>query len=201
MEKVLNLYPENRYAKYYIGVAQNRIEEEEGKKRNSEISNLIQSIQNEYDAGRYASAVSLARELLRLDPGNKVGEKFLYDANMRIADAEIKEIINQYVIALNRGNVLDFYSRRLTPALFRRIRPDIAKLLELADEFQATASDIKINTVHVSNEILAANVSFSHIIIGLKRSEGKRKVLFEGIYHWKMEESNNSWKITGFNFE
>lgn len=201
MEKVLELYPDNRYAKYYIGVAQNRIDEKEGKKRENEISNLLRSLKSEYNAGRYTSAVSLSRELLRLDPGNKPAEQYLFDANVRIAETEIKEIINQYVLALNKGNVMDFYSKTLTGTLYQRIRPDIKLLLDLADTFQASASEIKIKVTDVSDRVVAADVSFIHIIIGSKRSEGTRKVLFEGIYHWRMEKHSSSWKITDFNYE
>lgn len=201
MENVLKQEPDNRYAYYYIGVAKSRIAEEEKKTKEQEISNILQSIKSEYDAGRYDAAASQARKLLRSDPGNKLAGQYLNRAESRIIEAEIKEIINRYVVALNQGYVIDFYSRTLSRSLFQRIRPDIELLLETADNFQAAASDIKINVINVSDNSASADVSFVHIIIGLKKAEGTRKVLFEGIYRWRMEKKNDVWMITDFNYE
>jgi len=104
---------------------------------------------------------------------------------------EIKNIVNKYTEALQNKGLLLFYEQNSTPEYFTEIREDALWLTQTYDRINCCVSDVSIQSKN--REIAEVNISL--IITGLPRIGGDRKLLFEGIYQWRMIKQNLQWKI------
>ena len=188
MEEVLKIDPGNTTAQYYLAEARKR---KRKKLIEQEIRNRIRIAQNAYQNGNYKECIDQTKIVLRLDPNNVEARKYSNLANQKIAPEQINAIVNQYIQSLNNKNLLSFYKNTCSSQFYQKIKKDIELISNLYDNFKSVASNITIRFKE-SNQV---EVSFSNIITGVLRKDGRKQVIFEGIYNWEMEKHGNSWKI------
>ena len=188
MEEVLKLDPENTTAQYYLTEAKKRRRK---KLIEQEISNRVKMAQNAYQKGDYQECINQARRVLRLDPNNVGARECLQLANLKIAPVQINAVVNQYIQSLSNKNLPTFFKNSCSSELYQRLKIQAEMITNSYDNFKSVASNINIRF----KENNQAEVSFSNITTGVLRKDGRKQVVFEGVYVWDMEKRGDSWMI------
>lgn len=188
MEVVLKLDPKNSTAQYFLGEAKKKKNET---LREQEISNRLKIAENSYKKGDYKECIEQTKRILRLDPNNAQATEYSVLANRKIAPEQINNIVNQYLQALNRNNLVTFYKATCSSQLYQKMKEDAELLSTLYDSIQSVASNINIQF----KEINKAETTFSLVMIGVSKKDKKKQVIFEGTFTWDMEKPGENWKI------
>ena len=188
MEEILKLEPENATARYFLNEAKerNRI-----KLIEEEIKNGMKIAQNAYQEKDYQKCIEQTKRVLELDANNAEAKKYLNLASLKITPEQIHFLVNQYIQALNNKNLLKFYGETCSSELYQKLKKDAELISQLYDNFKSIASNISIRF----KENDRAEVSFSNITTAELIKDGRKQVLFEGIYIWEMEKQGDNWKI------
>ena len=190
MEEVLKSDPRNTTAQYFLAEAKKKKKE---RLTEQKINNRLKIAKNAYQKGDYQECLKQTKRILRLDPNNAQAVKYSDLANKKIAHEQINNIVGQYVQALNRNNLVTFYKETCSSQLYQKIKKDAELISTLYDSLQSVASNINIKFKGINK----AEVTFSHIMIGVSKKEKRKQVLFEGTFTWDMEKQGDSWKIVG----
>jgi serine/threonine protein kinase len=190
MEKVLEIEPGNTKAQYHLDEAKNRKRQE---LMEQEIQASLKVVQEAFKRGEYRECIKRAQRVLELDPNNAQARKYLNQANLNLAPEQIGMIVNQYVQSIKNKKLLTFYENACSLKLYQQIKKDAELLSKLYDKHQSLASDIGIRFEGMNQ----AEVTFSHMMTGVSKADGRKQVLFEGTIKWMMEKQGESWKITG----
>ncbi|NIM91850.1 MAG: protein kinase [Candidatus Aminicenantes bacterium] len=188
MEKVLNIEPGNTTAQYHLDEAKKK---QRQKLIEQEIQASLKVIQEAFERGEYRECMERARRVLELDPKNAQAKKYLNQASLNLAPEQIGMIVHQYVQSINNQKLLTFYKNTCSPKLYQQIKKDAELLSKLYDKHQSLASDINVRFEGMTR----AEVTFSHMMAGVSKAEGRKQVLFEGTLKWMMEKQGESWKI------
>ena len=189
MEKVLEIEPGNTKAQYHLDEAKNRKRQE---LMEQEIQASLKVVQEAFKRGEYRECIKRAQRVLELDPKNAQARKYLNQANLNLAPEQIGMIVNQYVQSIKNKKLLTFYENACSLKLYQQIKKDAELLSKLYDKHQSLASDIGIRFEGMNQ----AEVTFSHMMTGVSKADGRKQVLFEGTIKWMMEKQGESWKIT-----
>ncbi len=188
MEEILKLDPENTTAQYYLTEAKKRKRQ---RLIEQEISNRIKMAQDAYQKGDYQECINQAKRVLELDPNNVGARENLKLANLKIAPAQINAIVNQYIHSLNNKNLPTFFKNTCSSQLYQKLKVETELITNLYENFKSVAYNINIRF----KENNLAEVSFSNITTGVLRTDGRKQVIFQGVYVWDMEKRGDSWMI------
>jgi hypothetical protein len=147
--------------------------------------------QNAYQEKDYQKCIEQTKRVLELDANNAEAKKYLNLASLKITPEQIHFLVNQYIQALNNKNLLKFYGETCSSELYQKLKKDAELISQLYDNFKSIASNISIRF----KENDRAEVSFSNITTAELIKDGRKQVLFEGIYIWEMEKQGDNWKI------
>lgn len=218
MEEVLLSQPENRYARYYLNLANKRWEESQKPKPvevkaekkvdkeweedtlNTRAQSIFEAARADFQAGRYHQAITQFNHVLELDRAHSDARKYLHTAHLKIAPGELESLVKAYIQAVKSKSLNIFYRNACSPGLYQKIRKDTDLLLNLYDDFQTLAENIQTNVNNIEDNYYRADVSFAHIMTGLSRAKGVREVLFEGELIWVVEKKNSTWLITDIKY-
>jgi len=193
MEEILELDPRDSTAQYFLAEARKRVEKE---LTGQEVENMLRAAEDAYRKGDYQECIRQAKRVLSLDPNNVQAREYSDLANKKIAPEEINAIVSQYIQSLKNKNLLTFYKKTCSSQLYQKMKKGAELISDQYDNLQSVASDIDIQFKGMNE----AEVSFSHIITGVSRRDGKKQALFEGIRKWDMERQGDSWKIISMSF-
>ncbi len=193
MEEILKVDPENTSAQYFLDESKKK---ERKKLVTQEIRNKLKTAQDAFQKENYQECINQIKKVLRLAPNNAQARKLLNRARLKIAPQQIKDLVSQYIELLNNNNLLTFYQRTCSAQFYQKVKRDTEIILSLYDKLQSVASNINIRFKGI-NQVA---VSFSHIITGVSRKDGIKKVLLDGTTTWEMQKKVDTWKITDINF-
>jgi serine/threonine protein kinase len=188
MEKVLKIDPENRTAQYHLAEAKKRKSQ---KLMEQEIGTGLKVAQEAFERGDYKECVKQSERVLELDPKNAEARKYLNTANLSLAPERIGLVVHQYVQSIKNKKLLTFYKNKCSSQLYNSIEKDAKLISSLYDNLKSVASDINIRFEGVNQ----AEVTFSHMMTGVSKADGRRQVLFDGTLKWNMEKQGENWKI------
>jgi hypothetical protein len=206
MEEILQLRPDHKNARYYLAIAQKRKEEEEKQKsaerqRAAQIARHLKIAEEMLSAEDYERSLAEAREVLRLEPDNGAAKEYVERATLKLAPLEIRPIIDEYVKAIAEERLLSFYGTYCYADLYQIISKDAAMILKLYDDLQALASQVKADVNPSADGRLKAEVRFAQIMTAVSAAKKTREVLFEGTIIWKMEKTDQGWKILNITYQ
>jgi serine/threonine-protein kinase len=151
--------------------------------------------------GKYRDAAAAARRALSANPGSPEAQKILTNAVIQLAPAEVKSLVDQYVLSLRVKQPVEFYRLHTTPVLFARVQKDMEAVMAVYDQIQASASNINLDLRETRYPTYQTRVGFSHFVTGVARQKGVRETLFNGRYTWRLELRGEDWIIAEITFE
>ncbi len=184
MEDILKLDPENESAKYYLAEAKKRLKEIKVK---GILELAIEAFQNQ----NYQESIRQSKIALSLDPNNAEAKKYLNQASLRIASRQVRDIFNRYVQSVKNKTLSAFYRQACTPGVYLEQKEDAELLFGFYDNLKIAVSNYSVQFKNNSR----AEVKFSHMITGVYRADGNRRVLSEGTVRWDMNRQGDQWKI------
>ncbi len=163
------------------------------KRQKARIEEMVDNGITEFEKENYEKSLEVMAEVLESDPENPKAKEYALLSNQKIADRDIKTLVNEYSDSLQNNKLISFYKRNCTPEFFPEVRKDAEWIIRTYDELKCLVSDI---SVRFEDEI-KAEVSISLVITGTSKWDGSKQALFEGIYKWNMIKQDKGWKITG----
>ncbi len=151
--------------------------------------------------GDFPAAMDLARRLLRADPNQERAKVVLTGATIQTAPGEIKALINDYIISLKAGKLLEFYHNRCTPALYERLKKNVEMTAKLYERMEGLASNETFDSRNARYPNFSLRARFSHTWTGQAKGKKDRETLFEGTYIWSLEKADQRWILVNLAFE
>ncbi|MCJ7611254.1 MAG: protein kinase, partial [Candidatus Aminicenantes bacterium] len=108
LKSVLTLDPGNKDAKYYLTVAEAKLLDETKK---ATIKQDLEQARTALRSEDYAEAIMQSRRALALDSELGDAKKIINSAVVKAAPADMKALLDQYVAAVKRGELKNFYSQ------------------------------------------------------------------------------------------
>jgi len=212
MEDVLQIDPDNNYAGYYLSLARRRLSQETKdpepvpikkktvEKRIPDRSQILfDSGMNAYNRADYAKSIQIFKQVLDLDSNHSSAREYLNSAVIKQAPRDFESLVQQYIRSLRSRTLVEFYRSVCLPALFNKIKPDAELIFKLYEKVDATAANINSQASIAGENIYQADVSFEHIMTG-SDSSGANKIIFEGVFVWRLENKTGNWQITEIDY-
>ncbi len=186
-KEILAKEADNATAQYYLNEARNKLS-------GIKIAQMLRSGINSYEKGDYKQCILRMQEILKLDAAHKEAKRYIYLAETAVSKREISSIIESQRKALEEKDLLALLSHIGSPAFFDQKKEEAVQLFNKYDNIKSLVSAAAINF----NDLKHATASFSHLLTGVDRDTGQRRVIFEGAETWTMEKQGNAWKITEY---
>jgi len=193
LKSVLALDPGNKDAKYYLNVAEKKLEDET---RTATIKSDMDQAKAAMRAERYGEAIAQARRALALDPGLNDAKKLINSAVVKDTPAAMKALLDQYLQAIRQADLKGFYSQSGTPEFFQRVKKETEIIFKSYRDFQAAASGLDIDIKDSKFDQYFAGATFAQIMTGVSLDKGTRQILFEGKMTWSLKNDGGGWKIS-----
>jgi len=162
-------------------------------KTQPQVSDKIEAGINEFEKENYEKSLLILNEVLEVDPDNPKAKEYRVLSENKIAQQDIKHIVNEYQNSLQNNSLVSFYQKNSTQELYQEIKKDAEWIIQAYDELQSFISEV---TIEFKEETYRAEANISLIITGVSKKDGIKQSLFEGIYSWQMKKHNSQWKIT-----
>lgn len=144
--------------------------------------------------GNFENSIQIAKNVLNMDPENSEAGKIMSSALVKIAPMKLKSLVDDYVQAIEKEKLVDFYEDYCSPELYEKIKRDVEQTVTSYQNLKAHVSDIKMSYEETVGCLLM-EASFSQILIGNSRETGARHSLFEGSVHWDLKCDAGKWSI------
>jgi tetratricopeptide (TPR) repeat protein len=148
--------------------------------------------QQDFDSGRYSDCLTRLDRIFSLDPQNTPARELQSRTHRSLGERAANDLVVRYVQALNDNRLVDFFRENCTPEFFEEIKRDAELIASLYQSFKSVADKIVITDMQEDS----AEVSFSHMIVGISKQDGSEQVLFEGQYSWTLKKAAKAWKIS-----
>jgi serine/threonine protein kinase len=173
-------------------VAENAAPEPKRETQADRIRKDLSLAQQDFDAGRFADSLVRLDRVLNLDPQNAAALELQARTRASLDESAINALVGRYVQSLNANLLVDFYRQNSTPEFFDEIKRDAELISGQYASFKSRADQVVITGMQDS----AAQVVFSHTIVGVSKDDGSEQVIFEGHYVWTLEKVAEIWKIS-----
>jgi tetratricopeptide (TPR) repeat protein len=157
------------------------------------IKKKIDSGIEEFEKENYEEALSLMADVLKKDPDNPEAKEYIDLSKQRMAEHQIKSMVNEYCDSLENSTLVSFYERNCTPEFFPEIKEDAEWLVKTYEELKSFVSNVTVQLIQESE----AEVNIFLIITGISKKDGIKHALFEGKYKWYLIKKNGQWRING----
>ena len=188
MEEILNVEPDNIYARYYLSEAKKEIE--------IEINTNYESALEAFEKGNYRECIDQFEKVLQLDPDNIESKTYLDLAKTNLYSQQIGMVVHQYVRSVENNILLDFYEKKCSPLMYEQIKDDIQLISRLYRNIHATVLDHSVRFI----EMERAEVTIIFLMTGVSNDEERRQVIFEGKQVWTMLMEGKEWNIEEVKF-
>ena len=193
LKSVLTLDPGNKEAKYYLTVAEAKLLDETKK---ATIKQDLEQARTALRSEDYAEAIIQSRRALALDSELGDAKKIINSAVVKAAPAEMKALLDQYVAAVKRGELRNFYSQQCTPGLFQRIKKEAEIISAAYQNIQASAAGLDVSLKDTKFDNYKSEAAFTQVMTGVSREKGTRQILFEGKMRWTLINLGSGWRIS-----
>jgi serine/threonine protein kinase len=193
LKSVLALDPGNKDAKYYLNVAEKKLEDET---RTASIKSDMEQAKAAMRAERYGEAIAEARRALALDPGLNEAKKLINSAVVKDTPGAMKALLDLYQQSIRQGDLKGFYSQNGTPDFFERVKRETEVIFKSYRDIQVRASGLDVDIKDSKFDQYFAGATFAQIMTGVAVDKGTRQILFEGKMTWSLKNEGAGWKIT-----
>jgi len=175
--------------------AQDYLKKAKIKMNEIKIAELLKAGISSYERKDYRQCILEMQQILKLDNAHKEANRYLYLADTSHSRNEISRIIESQRKAIEEKDLLAFLSHIGSSPLFNQKKEETMQLFNTYDNIRSLVSAPSVKFKGLRH----ATARFSHLLTGVDRETGKKRVVFEGVETWTMEKQGKSWKITEFN--
>jgi len=145
--------------------------------------------------GAYRDALSIAKTLLASHPNLEEAKSISLNAVIQLAPAEIKSLLDQYVLSYKIRQPGEFYQAHADAALSSRLQRDLQTMMTAYRDVQVSASNLNLDFKTARYPAYRTRAAFSQIMTGIPTAKNIREVMFEGRYVWTLERRGEEWII------
>lgn len=185
-EKILAADANNAKVRSYLDLSKTKLSE-------MSVAALLQTGKNFYGQANYEMCVKTMQDVLNLDPNSGEAQRYLHLSNQKIAEAEIKTIVERQKKAEQDKDLLTLLSDFGSPSLAQQRTEEARELFNNHDDIQIFVSKV---SVHFSSAN-RAGATFSSLVSAVPKATGRKKVIFEGEITLTLEKQGKTWKIVG----
>lgn len=156
-------------------------------------SYLSEGIQN-FERGSYEECRENMMNILKIERGNKEAQKYYSLAETAISRKEIQQIVERQRTAEEKKDLLAFLSDIGSEEISVKKKLGIMHLFNNFDKIQSHVSNLSI----AFKDLDEAEANFSHLLVAMEKSTGKRRVLFEGKRTLSLKRLEEEWKIVEY---
>lgn len=165
-----------------------------GKISQNQVDRYIKAGKRDYESGNYEQTMVNMEQALKIDSHNTEAQRYFDLADRALSENAIRQIIERQRNAEEQKDLLAFLSDIGPASLSSKKRADAMQLFNNYDDINSRIADLQINFIDRDH----ADVSFSHLLVGLDKKTGSNKVIFEGKKTLTLERLENTWKILVF---
>jgi tetratricopeptide (TPR) repeat protein len=193
LKSVVTLDPGNKDAKYYLTVAESKLLDETKK---ATIKQDLEQARTALRSEDYTEAIMQSRRALALDSELGDAKKIINSAVVKAVPADMKALLDQYMAAVKRGELKNFYSQQCTPGFFQKIKKEAEIISAAFQNIQASASGLEVSIKDTKFDNYKAEAAFTQVMTGISREKGTRQILFEGKMRWTLINLGSGWRIS-----
>jgi len=186
-EKILEKEETNQTASDYLTEARRKLNE------GLIASYISEGIQN-FERGSYEECRENMMKALKIERGNKEAQKYYSLADTAISRKEIQQIVERQRNAEEKKDLLAFLGDIGSEEISNKKKLDVMQLFNNYDEIQSNVSNLSVTFKDPSR----ADVNFSHLLVAVEKSSGKRRILFEGRRTLTLKRREEKWKIVEY---
>jgi len=183
-QSILAQDKENEEALDYLAKARSRLSEDR-------IAKYISDGKRDYENGNYERSKINMEQALKIDGKNAEAQRYFGLADKALSEETIRQIIERQRNAEEQKDLLAFLSDIGPESLLVKKRTDAMQLFNNYDDINSRISSLSIDFIDPNH----ADVSFSHLLVGVDKTSGKKKVIFEGKKTLTLEKLIDNWKI------
>jgi serine/threonine protein kinase len=183
-QNILEKDEKNEDAIDYLARARGRLNE-------GRVAAFISDGIRDYENGSFEQCKINMDRALKIDAKNEEARRYFDLADMALSEQVIRQIVERQRRAEEQKDLLAFLSDIGPEALITKKRTDAMQLFNNFDAINSRISDLSIDFIDPNH----ADVTFSHLLVGLDKSSENRKVIFEGKKSLTLEKLDDTWKI------
>ncbi len=161
------------------------------------VAALLQTGKNFYSQGNYEMSLQTMREVLNLDRNNGEAGRYINLSNQKIAEAEIRSIVERHRKAEEEKDLLTLLSDIGSPSLTQQRTTEARELFNNYDNIQVFVSKVSVRFSSANRAV----ITFPSLVSAVPKATGRKKVIFEGEITLTMEKQGNAWKIVEYSRE
>jgi tetratricopeptide (TPR) repeat protein len=175
---------ENKEASEYLALARERMSQ-------SQIAKYIAAGKREYESGNYEQSIASMEQALKMNRNSTEAQRYYDLADRALSERTIRQIVEHQRNAEEQKDLLALLSDIGPEALAAKKRADAMQLFNSYDDINSRVADIQVDFIDKDH----ADVSFSHLLVGVDKKTNSNKVIFEGKKTLTLERTGNAWKI------
>lgn len=183
-QAILEQDEKNADALDYLARARGRLNE-------SRVVAFISDAKKDYENGHFEQCKINMDRALKIDPNNDEARRYFDLADIALSEQVIKQIVERQRHAEEQKDLLAFLSDIGPESLLEKKRTDAMQLFNSFDAINSRVSDLAIDFIDPRH----ADVYFSHLLVGVEKTSGNRKVIYEGRKTLTLEKLGDTWKI------
>lgn len=183
-QNILKRDEKNEDALDYLARSRSRLSE-------GQVAAFISDGIRDYKNGNFEQCKINMGRALKIDAKNEEARRYFDLADMALSEQVIRQIVERQRRAEEQKDLLAFLSDIGPEALLTKKRTDAMQLFNNFDAINSRISDLSIDFIDPHH----ADVSFSHLLVGVDKTSGNRKVIFEGKKTLTLEKLDDTWKI------
>jgi tRNA A-37 threonylcarbamoyl transferase component Bud32 len=185
--EVLALDPSRGEARDYLDRAERGL-------REAETRRLLGEAQAAYAAREYERSRTAAMEVLRTEAGNPEAIRLRDQAETRLAEAAVSRVLERQRRSEEEKDLVVLLSDVSGAEAAAARREEALLLFNYYDDLKSLISNVSYrfqDPAHVQ-------VRFFHLVTGLYKKTGEKKVLVQDIQNWTLAKVGRDWKILSF---
>jgi len=151
--------------------------------------------------GAFRDALATAETLLAANPNLAEAKSIALDAIIRLAPAEIKELIDQYALSYKAGQPSEFFRTHAQPEVYQRLRSDLDMTMRAYRDIQIAITKLTLDFQSTRHPLYTTRAVFAQVMTGIAAAKGTRNLMFDGRYSWILERREGDWVITSVRVE
>lgn len=184
---VLAVDPSRKEARDYLDQAEKKI-------KDTETSDLLTKARSLYESRDYDQCLTVLEKVLKSDPNSAEAIRVRDQAETAISTSAIGRVMERQRRAEEEKDLVVLLSAVDAPDEAALRKEEALLLFNYYDEIKSMISNVSYRFPAKDR----ARVQFLHVVTGLYKKTGEKKVLVQDVQTWTFEKKGKEWKIIAF---